>query len=480
MDDRQKDELRRILEPILGAEAAQDAIAAIEHSGADSAQLDEMLRVMGNPTMMQAAISQMQQIVADDGASDWKVAHDIARQTAHTGGDPVVSAADSARINSVFATADLWLDAATDLPPSTGRRRSASRIEWVDATLPAWQSMASPVGEAVGAALERVIPQDLTDEAVDGEHSDSQTPFGVSMPQMLTRMGRLSYAMQVGQGAGTMAKEVFGATDVGVPLLSDGQVLLLPHNIHAFGRDLDIDGDQLLHFLAVRELAHARLFDHVSWLRAHLLGAIEQYARGIDIDLEQMEQAVRSINPTSPGELQNALSGIFDVSRTPGQQSALDRLETALALVEGWVEVVTATAVSPHLPDAYRLREVVRRRRAAGGPAEDTFRRLVGLELRPRRVREAAALWERISAERQIAGRDDLWAQLDLMPTAADLDNPAGFGMPNADPEIDQIDAALAQILQEAEAQGHGTSAPNPPEIGNDSSESEAPEEDRG
>ena len=73
------------------------------------------------------------------------------------------------------------------------------------------------------------------------------------------------------------------------------------------------------------------------------------------------------------------------------------------------------------------LRETLRRRRATGGPAEQTFATLIGLELRPRRLRAAADLWREIGAARGTDGRDALWAHPDLLPTGKDLDDPAGF-----------------------------------------------------
>ena len=42
-------------------------------------------------------------------------------------------------------------------------------------------------------------------------------------------------------------------------------------------------------------------------------------------------------------------------------------------------------------------------------------------------MREAAALWERLTAAGGMDARDAVWAHPDLMPTAADLDEPAGF-----------------------------------------------------
>ena len=139
---------------------------------------------------------------------------------------------------------------------------------------------------------------------------------------------------------------------------------------------------------------------------------------------------MRSVDPSSPEAVQEALqSGMFEPEDTPAQKAALARLETLLALVEGWVDAVVTDAAQA-LPSAQALRETVRRVRATGGPAEQTFATLVGLELRPRRLREAAELWTELRAARGVDGRDAVWEHAELLPTADDLDDPAGFARP--------------------------------------------------
>jgi len=134
------------------------------------------------------------------------------------------------------------------------------------------------------------------------------------------------------------------------------------------------------------------------------------------------------IDPSNPESVQEALSGgLFTPEETPEQQAALRRLETVLALVEGWVDSIVAAATADRMPGADALRETSRRRRASGGPAEQTFATLVGLELRPRRLREAAALWWAVTEKHGVSGRDAVWSHPDLLPTADDLDDPLGF-----------------------------------------------------
>jgi len=147
---------------------------------------------------------------------------------------------------------------------------------------------------------------------------------------------------------------------------------------------------------------------------------------------------------------------VFSLDTTPEQDAALLRLETALALVEGWVDEVTAAAARPHLPHTAALREMLRRRRAAGGPAEDTFATLVGLELRPRRSRDAAQLWAQITTDGGTSAREAVWDHPDLLPGPEDLDDPAGYAarLAEAGTAHDDLDQALAAILGEhAEAE---------------------------
>ena len=71
---------------------------------------------------------------------------------------------------------------------------------------------------------------------------------------------------------------------------------------------------------------------------------------------------------SNPESLQQLMSsGMFEPQTTESQKVALRRLETLLALVEGWVDVVVADAVGERLPGAARA--AARRCAAAAPPA---------------------------------------------------------------------------------------------------------------
>jgi putative hydrolase len=365
-----------------------------------------------------AALQQM--LSAQSGPVNWELAKQMAVSalaTGHRSPTPI----ERSQTAEAIRLADHWLDPATQLPSGVSAIESWSRVEWVEKTLPAWSQLCDPVASRVVGAMGQIVPAEAAAEAGP-------------LLGMVGQVGGLMFGAQVGQALAKLAGEVLTSTDVGLPLGPAGVAVLLPDNVAAFGQGLERPADEVRLFLALREAAYHRLFKHVPWLRQRLFDAVDAYARGITVDKDAIERAMSEVDPGDPESMQRALQGgMFEPSVTPEQQAALGRLETLLALVEGWVDDVVAAAATDRLPGASALQETLRRRRATGGPAEQTFATLVGLELRPRRLREAATLWRTLREQKGPEGRDELWRHPDLLPSGEDLDDPEGFVRRSAD-----------------------------------------------
>jgi putative hydrolase len=378
-------------------------------------------RGSGGPDDLSGAMplfTELQKLLSwSGGPVNWDLARQLAVSTLGGAQQPI-SPADRAAVADAIRLADLWLDAATDLPSGVHSVETWTRLDWIEKTLPVWQLLCDPVAARVVSAMSSAVPAEQLQALGEGN----------PLAGILTQVGGLMFGAQVGQGLGGLAQEVVSASDIGIPLGPAGVAALVPQNVTEFGGGLERPADEVRLYLALREAAHQRLFTHVPWLRQRMLDTVEAYSRGISVDLSSIEQAMAGIDPANPESLQNALAGgLFTPEETPEQQVALRRLETLLALVEGWVDSVVAAAAADRMPGADALRETSRRRRASGGPAEQTFATLVGLELRPRRLREAAALWWAVTEKHGVSGRDAVWSHPDLLPTADDLDDPLGF-----------------------------------------------------
>lgn len=380
------------------------------------------------------------------GPVNWDLARDMARRAAAGGGDPTVGEAERRAVDEALRLAEVWLDDATALPAATSKTAAWSRAEWVEATLPGWKALVEPVADrvviAVGESMTRQVPAEMG-------------PLAGQLTGMMRSVGGAMFGAQVGQALGSLATEVTSSTDVGLPLGPRGTAVLVPSGVSAFGEGLGVALGDVRLYLALREGAHHRLFGHAGWLRARIINAVEGYARGIHIDTDRIQSAMSAVDPQNPESVQQALTeGLFEPEDTPAQKLALARLETLLALVEGWVDEVAHTAAAAHLPSAGALRETVRRRRASGGPAEATFAALVGLELRPRRLREAATLWRAIADLRGLTGRDAVWDHPDLLPGTDDLDDPDGYARRSTDAGAESLD--LSALEQEQPEQRPG------------------------
>jgi putative hydrolase len=434
-DDDGAEEFRDMLREFLAGE-----------TDLDPAKLASAAGLPDDPEMVQRLIGQLQQALANssDGIN-WGLAAEQAKALAARSAVPS-TAAERAALEQALHVAALWLDEVTGISALTVEPVLLTRAGWAEATVPVWTALAEPVATSIAAALTQVLEEHAPEEL-------SGIMGGAG--QLMRNIGGTLFAMQLGQVVGQLACEAVSGGDIGIPLL-DGeqrQAALVPQNVDAFGAGLDIPADEVRLYLAVRELAHARLFRHAKWLRLHLLTQITDFARGIRIDTERLEELAAEFDPQNPEDLRTAMtSGALIPPKSDEQLAALARLETMLALIEGWVDVVTSEA-TVRLPKSVAIAETVARRRAAGGPAESAFSTLVGLELRPRRLREAAAMWRAVSDAVGAEARDGLWAHPDLVPSDSDIDDPAALvaRLLAGDPEPDEMDRELEDMLRDEE-----------------------------
>lgn len=408
-------------------------------------------------------LSQLGQMLSQAGSSSGPVNYDLAKQIAmqrlaSSGVTGSESADHASAVADAVRLAELWLDPVTSLPAGATRSEAWSARDWVERTLTTWQRLCDPVARRVSGAWVEALPSEAKEAAGP-------------LLSIVGQMGGMAFGSQLGGALAQLGSEVLTSTEVGLPLGPEGTAALLPANIEKFTEGLERPASEVIVFLAAREAAHHRLFSHVPWLRQRLLATVEEFAHGIQVDTSALEQLATSVDPSNPQSIEEAMSsGLLEPQTTEAQKVALNRLETLLALVEGWVDVVVADAVDGRLPGADALRETLRRRRASGGPAEQTFATLVGLELRPRKLRAASNLWKLVGDRHGIAVRDDVWSHPDLVPTAADLDEPLDFADRLGESPAQLMDDPIAELerTERAEQEQRDAEDTKPDEPGKD------------
>ena len=438
------------LRSLLGDEAAAEAARALEAQGFDPANLPPEF---SDPARMRAAMGQFQFLMnTTAGPVNWRIVEDSAKQAAYAGTDPSPTATEAEAARQAMTVADLWLDAVTEFSSGPVTRDVWSKVAWVEHTIPTWKRICEPIALNVSRALSGALSEHFGAEDLGDSAS---MPEGMAAmlgktQEMMPRLSAMMFSAQLARALAALAGESFGTYDTGIPLSDASHAVLLPHNVAQFADGLDVPFNEVRQFLAVREAAHRRLFASVPWLEGDLVRAVERYAAQIAIDADAIAEVARSVDPSDPSSVESALNGgVFALSTTPDQRRALTRLETMLALIEGWVEVVTARATLPYLPHADALREMMRRRRASGGPAEEILGTLMGLQMRPRQARGAASIFALVEADGGREAREALWSHPDMVPSETELATPDTFltlRRAAAEEEAD-IDAALTSLL---------------------------------
>ncbi|OUJ24022.1 zinc-dependent metalloprotease [Corynebacterium sp. LaCa117] len=383
--------------------------------GANGGGLGDMLNQFGQ---MLSGMGSSMNSPENSGPVNYDMAKRIAlQQISQSKG---VSADDTKAVEESVRLAELWLDDATYLPTASGTAKAWDSKQWLEETMPAWQRMVTPVAEHMNDAQMESMPE---------EAREMMGP----MTKMMSQMSGMNFGMQLGHALGDLAAQALTGSDFGLPIAPANTVALLPQTIQKVARELNIPGQEVLVYIAAREAARQRLFKHVPWLVERIVSSVEEYAIGLVIDTSHLEEVTRELNLESgdPQAIQDAMSKLQGMDLSPRITSkntaAASRLETLLALVEGWAEHVVTEALGDRIPSTSKLTQAWAHRRSTGGSAENAFSKVVGIELNAPKVSEAAELWRRATVAVGAEKRDKAWDHPDFLPTAEHLDNPAAF-----------------------------------------------------
>ena len=398
--------------------------AAIEGAMAGAKTFfDSAQSIAGNPNQSLIAINSLR---------------DIARKVIASTGEQPVGTSDQKRVTDALAIASTWLDSEIRFPTTEANLQPAwSKRDWLDSSLLSWQQMIEPLAVGMADALANVmngaqegLPVELA--GLENQSAEQQKAMKEMLARLLRSFMGTLIANQLGQSIGAIANNITGANDAAIPLSSGAH--LIPQNITQWSQGLGLPEAEVDIYLALREVSAARLFASTPWLMTYIRDAITTYGKGIAIDVEaiqrQAEEAMgrEDFDINNPQSLTIAIDqGLFTPQQTPAQEFALTKLEMALALIEGWIDHVISEVGAERIPSFNALIENSRRRRAVNSPMQQLFATLLGLEVSPRKMREAAVFWSEVKSLRGADGRDRCWEDPAFLPMPNDLKDVAAF-----------------------------------------------------
>jgi coenzyme F420 biosynthesis associated uncharacterized protein len=223
-----------------------------------------------------------------------------------------------------------------------------------------------------------------------------------------------------------LSQRVLGQYDLALldPTVTPRLLLVAP-NLAQAAENLDVDRQELLVWVTIHEVTHAIQFSGAPWLREHLAGLLRELMDGLQVNVS-LTQLLR---PPGSGDLRTLAERLRrgEIMRlTIGEErwELVERIQSAMSLIEGHAEHVMDAVGAAVLPSLPRLRSAMTRRRATRGLPWRVLERLLGLELKLRQYEVGRIFCDVVVEE---GGPETLalaWRDPESLPSAAELESP--------------------------------------------------------
>jgi putative hydrolase len=365
------------------------------------------------------------------GSSSGPVQWELARQlgvagAAETGPDPAPDPTATAALEDAVRLAELRIVDTTGFASSSEvlHVEVVRRAEWIAAAIDQYRGLI----ESAATRMSDALATAMADQAPSPDAEDDPlSALGLGSPQaLLSQLGPLLQATQVGQVFGFLASRVFGADDVGIPHAPTGPLRFVLTNIEGFERDWSLDPREFRTFVALHQVAHRLQFGR-PWLPAHAASVVDDFLSTMVIDVDAIQQRFASIAPGDPEAFQQAFAdedgSMFGVVLDDEQRLKLDRIRALIAAVEGHGDHVAATIGRSMLGTFPRIEEAMRRHRE-DEELDPLFARLLGVDVGREHVEVGRSFCATVVELTDEATLTRMWSDADALPSWPELVEP--------------------------------------------------------
>lgn len=354
------------------------------------------------------------------GPVNWEIARQVGQWVATDGAaEANVDPIRRIRFEELARVADLHVTEATGLSTSaTGQVLSITPVgrgQWAMTALDAYRPLLEALATALSGSADTGAPPD--------PDVDVTMQLLGNIGQL---MGPLMLGMQAGFTVGHLARAAFGQYGLPIPRPPSDELLVVPANVDAFAADWSIPADDVVLWVELSEITHHAVLarPHV---RARLLDLMGAYVSGFRPDPSALEGKLDQVDLADPSSLQDVLGdpeALLGAMQTPEQQETLRRLETLVAVVEGYVDHVLDSVGRKLISSYGPLTEALRRRRVERGDGDRFVERLFGLELGQTQFERGQTFVNGVLERAGDDGLAKLWRSERDLPTPAEVDAP--------------------------------------------------------
>jgi coenzyme F420 biosynthesis associated uncharacterized protein len=291
------------------------------------------------------------------------------------------------------------------------------RAEWAEANLGSLADLLEPVGERLDERLARAGPLS----------GPLKTAAGATL------------AAEVGLVMGYMSQRVLGQYELSLlqPEVPPRLLFVTP-NLRRAVRDLDVDKDSFLRWVVLHEVTHVLQFSGVTWLREHLGALLREYLATVEVRIERGSAGgLPSLPDPSLIVERFREGGLAALVQSREQRRIMERIQCAMAVVEGYSEHVMDAVGADVLPQYEGLRDAMERRRRSRSAPERLLLRLLGLDQKMKQYEDGKRFCDAVVSQAGIGTLNRVWHAPTALPTAGELSSPATWiGRLEADPVV--------------------------------------------
>jgi coenzyme F420 biosynthesis associated uncharacterized protein len=337
---------------------------------------------------------------------DWTLARQIARFAA---GNSAGASLDSPDFEGRVAATRSELSEYTGLTPSGPMPppEAVSRGDWAEVNVDSMATMLQPVTDRLGTRF----------KGAGALAGPLQIAVGATV------------AAEIGLVVGYMAQRVLGQYELSLlePERAPRLLFVEPNLARAIA-DLDVDADSFLSWIVLHELTHVLQFSGVPWLRGHMGSLMREYLATVEVRIERGSAGGLPSLP-NPAKLVEAFreGGLVALVQTREQRQIMDRVQSAMSVIEGYSEHVMDAVGESVLPSYTGLRDAMERRRRSRSAPERVLQRLLGFEMKMRQYEQGKKFCDAVVESHGIAALNRVWESPESLPSAAELRHPEAW-----------------------------------------------------
>ncbi|MBA2507039.1 MAG: zinc-dependent metalloprotease [Thermoleophilaceae bacterium] len=334
---------------------------------------------------------------------DWSLARQISRFAAGSEDAPSLGVDLQALAHAAEGQVAGYtgLELSAPAPPVEELDRAA----WAEVNLGTLAGFLDPVGERLGVRMD----------------------FAGPLSGALRAAGSATLAAEAGLVVGYMSQRVLGQFELSL-IQQDAPPRLLfvtPNLDRTLREHAEIDRESFIGWVVLHEMTHVLQFGGVPWLRAHMGGLLEEYLKTVEVKIERGQAGGLPSMP-DPSRIVEAFreGGLVALVHSREQRSIMNRMQAAMAVIEGYSEHVMDVVGEQVLPQYGGLRDTMTRRRASRSAPEKILMRLLGFDMKMRQYEQGKAFCDAVVERHGLARLNRVWDGPECLPRISELDAP--------------------------------------------------------